>query len=72
MSETGVSAARFPDPVCGHPVRGNPGSEWPEPENASSCRFTPDLQLAAGYPIVVAGVTGTLPDPLTADYVRLP
>jgi hypothetical protein len=34
--------------------------------------LTPDRELAAGFPIVVAGVTGTLPDPLTADYVRLP
>ena len=34
--------------------------------------LTPDAVLAAGYPIVVAGVTGTLPDPLTADYVLLP
>jgi hypothetical protein len=34
--------------------------------------LTPDLELAAGYPIVVAAVTGTLPNPLTADYVRLP
>jgi hypothetical protein len=34
--------------------------------------LTPDRALAAGYAIVVAGVTGTLPDPLTADYVLLP
>ena len=34
--------------------------------------LTPDLALKARYPIVVAGVTGTLPDPLTADYVLLP
>lgn len=34
--------------------------------------LTPDLELAAGFPIVVAGVTGTLPNPLTADYVKLP
>jgi hypothetical protein len=34
--------------------------------------LTPDNALAAGFPIVVAGVTGTLPDPLTEDYVRLP
>jgi hypothetical protein len=34
--------------------------------------LTPDLALAAGYPIVVAGVTGTLPNPLTADFVLLP
>ena len=34
--------------------------------------LTPDAELAAGSPIVVAGVTGTLPDPLTADDVKLP
>src|SRR4051812_25378936 len=34
--------------------------------------LTPDTAIAAGYPIVAAGVTGTLPDPLSADYVRLP
>ena len=32
--------------------------------------LTPDIELSAGFPIVVAGVTGTLPDPLTADYVK--
>jgi hypothetical protein len=34
--------------------------------------LTPDAELAAGFPIVAAAVTGTLPDPLTADYVLLP
>ena len=34
--------------------------------------LTPDIELAAEFPIVVAGVTGTLPNPLTADYVKLP
>lgn len=34
--------------------------------------LTPDANLAAGFPIVVAAVTGTLPNPLTADYVTLP
>jgi hypothetical protein len=34
--------------------------------------LTPDAALAAGYPIVVAGITATLPDPLTPDYVVLP
>lgn len=34
--------------------------------------LTPDAELAAGFPIVVAAVTGTLPNPLTAEYVRLP
>ena len=29
--------------------------------------LTPDIELAAGFPVVVAGVTGTLPNPLTAD-----
>ena len=34
--------------------------------------LTPDVKLIAGFPIVIAGVTGTLPDPLTSDYVKLP
>jgi hypothetical protein len=34
--------------------------------------LTPDVALAAGFPVVVAGVTGTLPSPLTADHVLLP
>jgi len=34
--------------------------------------LTPDIAIAAGSPIVVAAVTGTLPKPLTADYVKLP
>ena len=34
--------------------------------------LTPDMELAAGFPIAVAGVTGTLPNPLTADFVKLP
>jgi mRNA-degrading endonuclease toxin of MazEF toxin-antitoxin module len=34
--------------------------------------LTPDSALATGSPIVAAAVTGTLPDPLTADYVVLP
>jgi hypothetical protein len=34
--------------------------------------LTPDAAIAARHPIIVAGVTGTLPDPLTADYVVLP
>jgi hypothetical protein len=34
--------------------------------------LTTDIELAAGYPMVVAWVTGTLPSPLTADYVKLP
>jgi hypothetical protein len=34
--------------------------------------LTPDIELAVGFPVVVAGVTGTLPNPLTSDYVKLP
>ncbi|HEU5118405.1 MAG TPA: type II toxin-antitoxin system PemK/MazF family toxin [Isosphaeraceae bacterium] len=34
--------------------------------------LTPNHALAAGFPIVVAAITSTLPTPLTADYVRLP
>jgi hypothetical protein len=34
--------------------------------------LTPDAALASGFPIVVAAVTGTLPTPLTSDYVVLP
>jgi hypothetical protein len=34
--------------------------------------LTPDIELAAEFPIVVAGVTSTLPNRLTADYVMLP
>lgn len=34
--------------------------------------LTPDDALTAGFPIVVAGITGTLPTPLTEDFVALP
>ncbi len=34
--------------------------------------LTPDAELAAGFPIVVAAVTGTIPPSLPADYVLLP
>ncbi|CAN5882787.1 hypothetical protein BH23PLA1_BH23PLA1_17520 [soil metagenome] len=34
--------------------------------------LTPDAALAAGYPIVAAAVTGTIPPQLPADYVLLP
>ncbi len=52
-------------------------AEIPDPNGANPkvrrvVVLTPDAALAAGYPIVVAGVTGTLPDPLTSDYVVLP
>ena len=34
--------------------------------------ITPDAALAAGFPIVVAAVTGSLPPILNVDYVLLP
>ncbi len=34
--------------------------------------LTPDTQLAQGFPIVAAAVTGTIPPVLPADYVLLP
>jgi hypothetical protein len=34
--------------------------------------LTPDTELATGFPVVVAGVTGTLPSTRTAEYVKLP
>jgi hypothetical protein len=47
----------------------------PNGQNAKVRRvvvLTPDDALAAGYPVVIAAVTSTLPSPLTDDYVRLP
>jgi len=34
--------------------------------------LTPDAELASGFPIVAAAITGSIPTPLTADYVLLP
>jgi hypothetical protein len=52
-------------------------AEIPDPNgmNAKVRRvvvLTPDVALEAGYPLVVAGVTAALPDPLTSDHVVLP
>jgi mRNA-degrading endonuclease toxin of MazEF toxin-antitoxin module len=47
----------------------------PNGENPKTRRvviLTPDEAILTGYPIVAAAVTGTLPIPLTADYVVLP
>src|SRR5271166_5842114 len=57
------------------PARSFAGILDPNGQNPKTRRvvvLTPDRELAAGFPIVVAGVTGTLPNPLTADYVKLP
>ena len=57
------------------PARSFAGILDPNGQNPKTRRvvvLTPDRELAAGFPIVVAGVTGTLPNPLTADFVKLP
>lgn len=72
MSSGGTAGVRFPmrfaDIVFAEILD-------PNGQNPKTRRFvvlTPDIELSAGSPIVVAGVTGTLPNPLTADYVKLP
>jgi len=72
MSSGGATAAQFPirfaDIIFAEVLD-------PNGQNLKTRRvvvLTPDIALAAGFPIVVAGVTGTLPNPLTADYVKLP
>lgn len=73
MSDFGTGAFPFPirfaDIIFAHQI--------PDPHgrNAKTRRvvvLTPDSALRAGFPIVVAAVTGTLPTPLGADYVLLP
>jgi mRNA-degrading endonuclease toxin of MazEF toxin-antitoxin module len=72
MSEGGAAGTPFPirfaDIVFAHVLDPNGRN----PKIRRVVVLTPDDALAAGFPIVVAGVTGTLPDPLTADYVKLP
>ena len=72
MSKGGAAAVQFPirfaDIVFAEVL--DPNGQ--NPKTRRVVVLTPDIELAAGFPIVVAGVTGTLPDPLTADYVKLP
>ena len=72
MSSGGAAASQFPirfaDIIFAEVLD-------PNGQNLKTRRVVvlmPDIALAAGFPIVVAGVTGTLPNPLTADYVKLP
>ena len=51
--------ANVPDPAGGNH------------KNRRVIDITPDAELAAGYPIVAVGVTGSLPN-LTTDHVVLP
>jgi len=67
MSREDTAAVRFP--IRFAEVRDPNGQN---PKTRRVVVLTPDSALAAGFPIVVAGVTGTLPNPLTADYVKLP
>jgi hypothetical protein len=72
MSSQGTAGAPFPirfaDIVFAEVL--DPNGQ--NPKTRRVVVLTPDIKLAAGCPIVVAGVTGTLPNPLTADYVMLP
>jgi hypothetical protein len=72
MSSGGTAAPHFPirfaDIIFAEVL--DPNGQ--NPKTRRVVVLTPDIELAAGFPIVVAGVTGTLPNPLTADYVKLP
>jgi hypothetical protein len=72
MSSEGTAAVQFPirfaDIIFAEVL--DPNGQ--NPKTRRVVILTPDIELSAGFPIVVAGVTGTLPSPLTADYVKLP
>jgi hypothetical protein len=72
MTSRGTAAAtiliRFADIVFAEVF--DPNGQNPKTRRVAV--LTPDIELAAGFPIVVAGVASTLPNPLTADYVMLP
>jgi mRNA-degrading endonuclease toxin of MazEF toxin-antitoxin module len=73
MSDAGGVGVRYPvrfaDIIFAEGVLDPNGQN---PKTRRVVVLTPDAALAAGYPIVAAAVTGTLPDPLTTDYVVLP
>jgi len=62
-----LNHARFADIIFAEVL----GPNGRNPKTRRVVVLTPDIELAAGFPIVVTGVTGTLPNPLTADYVKL-
>ena len=75
MSSGGTGAAQVPFTVRFADIIFADNVLDPQGQNPKTRRvvvITPDAALAAGYPIVAAAVTGTLPTPLTADYVPLP
>ena len=63
MSSGGTAGAQFPirfaDIIFAEVL--DPNGQ--NPKTRRVVVLTPDVELAAGSPIVVAGVTGTLPDP---------
>ena len=72
MSSGGAATVPFPVGYADILFAHVPDPNGQNPKIRRVVVLTPDRALPAGYPIVVAGVTGTLPDPLTADYVLLP
>ena len=73
MSSIGTSSGhppvRFADIVF---VNGVLDPNGQNPKTRRVVLLTPDDALAAGYPIIAAAITGSIPDPLTSDYVLLP
>jgi hypothetical protein len=72
MSSGGTAAAPFPIRFADILFAEILDPNGQNPKTRRVVVLTPDMELAAGFPIVVAGVTGTLPNPLTADLVKLP
>jgi hypothetical protein len=72
MTSGGSAPAPFPIRFADVLFAEVPDPNGQNPKTRRVVVLTPDVELAAGFPIVVAGVTGTLPRPLTADYVKLP
>jgi mRNA-degrading endonuclease toxin of MazEF toxin-antitoxin module len=73
MSNAGGSATSFPiryaDILFVENVLDPNGQN---PKTRRVVILTPDDTIATGSPIVAGAITGTLPDPLTNDYVMLP
>jgi hypothetical protein len=71
MSNGGTAAAQFPIPFADIHFAEALDPNGQNPKTRRVVVLTPDSELAAEFPIVVTGVTGTLPSLLTADYVKL-
>ena len=72
MSDRGAATAQFPIRYADILFAEVFDPNGQNPKIRRVVVLTPNLELAAGYPIVVAGVTTTLPDPVTSNYVKLP